>query len=237
MDIECPEGVKCSGKPPKLNAFATKTPEEMDQRRGLLQHRRSKGSSQRTENERDDISDDKEESYGEEDDYDPEDYDSETDGDDHDRRRLKDLLNTPIDWRDKDGKNYLTKVDDQGWCGSCVTFGTLHGMEAAIALRDKTDPIKLSRDQLMDCSHIKNRAFTSAYFGFQDDVTTNFGCNGAFIEDTHMFLERHGVPTAEAFPYVPREDDKCGANTNPLDCSCKHVDANNEKLKSYTKVS
>lgn len=43
-------------------------------------------------------------------------------------------LPASLDWRNKDGKSWLTGVRNQGKCGSCVAFGTLAAVEGRIAV-------------------------------------------------------------------------------------------------------
>lgn len=39
-----------------------------------------------------------------------------------------------IDWRDKDGTNYVSSIKDQSRCGACVAFATVASMESRIAI-------------------------------------------------------------------------------------------------------
>ena len=57
------------------------------------------------------------------------------------------------DWRNRDGRNYITAVKNQGPCGSCVAFGTIATVEAAtrIARNDPNLAIDLSEAHLFYC--------------------------------------------------------------------------------------
>src|SRR5512144_1414539 len=41
---------------------------------------------------------------------------------------------TSIDWRQKDGKNYVAPVKDQSACGSCVAFGCVATVESNLLI-------------------------------------------------------------------------------------------------------
>lgn len=137
-EIACPEGIRCSSVP-KLNAFATYSDEMFNQMKGYLMPP-------------------------------PPERDDEQEDQDHGGRTLNnDLLNQGIDWRTRNGTPFMTgQVDNQGNCGSCWTFGSLHAMEAAIALKTNSDIVKLSRDQLMDCTNKKDQEFLKNEFGFAE---------------------------------------------------------------------
>ncbi len=57
------------------------------------------------------------------------------------------------DWRDKDGKNWVTSVGDQGACGSCVAFATVATIECQARIQyNKTSwDLNLSESDLFFC--------------------------------------------------------------------------------------
>ena len=58
-----------------------------------------------------------------------------------------------FDWRNVDGKNYVSPVRDQGGCGSCYAFGTLAMFEARVRiLSNNTKTPVLSTQDVVSCS-------------------------------------------------------------------------------------
>jgi C1A family cysteine protease len=62
-----------------------------------------------------------------------------------------------IDWRVKDGENWVEPIRDQGACGSCVAFGTVATIEAQARIqKEKPDwQINLSEADLFFCGGAK----------------------------------------------------------------------------------
>lgn len=73
----------------------------------------------------------------------------------HEPRNLQDVA--AIDWV---AANKTTAVKDQGNCGSCYAFAANTVLEAAIAITEDTEPVRLSEQQVVDCS------------------TSNYACQG-----------------------------------------------------------
>jgi len=47
-------------------------------------------------------------------------------------------LPSQLDWRNKDGVNWLTDIRNQGYCGSCVAFAALGALESRLSIAAKT---------------------------------------------------------------------------------------------------
>jgi C1A family cysteine protease len=87
-----------------------------------------------------------------------------------------------IDWRSKDGRNYVTPVKDQGNCGSCVSFCSCSVLESQVLIQ--SGPLlDLSEADLHFCSaHGPN-------------------CNGWWPSEAMDSLKSRGVADEACFPY------------------------------------
>lgn len=93
---------------------------------------------------------------------------------------------TSIDWRVKGG---VTKVKNQGSCGSCWSFSATGAIEGAVFAATST-LVSLSEKQLMDCSRS---------YG-------NDSCSGGFMYRALQYVaDNGGIDTEEDYPYVPRD--------------------------------
>jgi C1A family cysteine protease len=103
---------------------------------------------------------------------------------------------TSIDWRNNNGKNYVTPVKNQGQCGSCWAFSATGSTECQSAIAGK--PLtSLSEQQLVDCS----RAYG------------NDGCNGGLMDDAFKYIHAEGGLCSETeYPYRG-VDGSCKAST------------------------
>ena len=91
-----------------------------------------------------------------------------------------------VDWRTQ---GVVSPVQDQGQAGTCYSFGTSCAVETALAI--KTGVLtKLSEQQIVDCSTIKNGG-------------PNMGVNGGQIAPTLEWIGKvGGLCTEPAYPYV-----------------------------------
>ena len=58
------------------------------------------------------------------------------------------------DWRNVDGKNWITPIRDQAYCGSCWAFGAVAALEAFYNIKnnDSTIDLDLSEQFLVSCN-------------------------------------------------------------------------------------
>jgi C1A family cysteine protease len=93
-----------------------------------------------------------------------------------------------VDWRMKEGENWVEPIRDQGACGSCVAFATVAAMEAQARIqKHKPDwEIDLSEADLFFCGGARCAQ------GWQPTHALNYA-------------KQKGVPDESCFPYEDRD--------------------------------
>jgi len=95
------------------------------------------------------------------------------------------LLPPTFDWRDVDGKNWVTAVKNQKSCGSCVAFGTLSALEAVV---------QIELNQIFECDLSESQLF------FCGGGSCGSGWTNA---KSSSFVTTTGVVDENCFPYQP----------------------------------
>lgn len=112
--------------------------------------------------------------------------------------------NGDIDWS---AAGFVTRVKNQGACGSCWAFSATGALESAIIVSDKGQKPDLSEQDLVDCSR---------NYG-------NMGCNGGWMDSAFNYIKDNGIATENDYPYTAR------------DGSCQNV-ARAQKLVNFVDV-
>jgi len=103
-------------------------------------------------------------------------------------RNLIQALPSSFDWRNVNGKNYMSPARNQMSCGSCYAFGTLASLEARIRiLSNLTDQPILSTQDVVSCSNYSQK------------------CDGGFPYLVGKYGEDYGIVEEKCFPYTAGE--------------------------------
>lgn len=95
-------------------------------------------------------------------------------------------LPTQLDWRSKNGYNYVSPIKDQGNCGSCWAFASVAALESQYAIANGSPGsfLDLSEQILVSCeSH-------------------SAGCDGGYAYWAAYFLETQGTWNEQCYPYT-----------------------------------
>jgi len=119
-----------------------------------------------------------------------------------------------FDWRNKDGKNYVTPVKYQEDCGACWAFASTAALESKYLIqmnKPYNNLLDLSEQILVSCND----------FGG--------GCNGGYLDSAARFLKNYGTYDESCYPYKAA-DTSCNS-------ACDYYGTYTFKISSYQIVS
>ncbi len=113
------------------------------------------------------------------------------------------------DWRDKDGKNWMTPVKNQNPCGNCWAFAMCSAMESVLKVQNNTpdETPNLSEQFLTSCN------------------TKGYSCYGGGQFTVFADVKNFGVCDEACFPYT--------ASDKPCDNRCANWQDRVVRVKSY----
>lgn len=115
--------------------------------------------------------------------------------------KAKQAVPSSIDWRNKDGINWVSPILDQGNCGSCVAFASIGTLETQFKISAAVPNVnvKLSPQALFSCG--------------------GGACDQGWYPDAAAsFLQNTGVPDEACLPYI--------SGSSGQDVSCQAACAN-----------
>jgi C1A family cysteine protease len=122
-------------------------------------------------------------------------------------------LPAKFDWRNNNGKNFVTPVRNQGSCGSCWAFATTGGLEAVTLIAQNTPGIdlNLAEQVLVRCSG----AGDCQYGGYPGSASD--------------FMRDSGLPVENCYPYTAT-DGSCSP-------TCPDWQADSYRIQNWTYIT
>lgn len=98
---------------------------------------------------------------------------------------------TKVDWRSRNGGNYVTAIRDQAGCGSCVAFGVVAAVESMVRIGASNPNLKpnLSEAQLFFCYGPQTYAGTCPEGGWWPDVALDAMKSGVTDESRYPYSD------------------------------------------------
>jgi len=119
-----------------------------------------------------------------------------------------------FDWRNNNGKNFVTPVKYQEDCGACWAFASVGAIESKYLIqmgKPYNNMLDLSEQILVSCNN----------FGG--------GCNGGFLDSAASFLKNYGTYDESCYPYR--------ASDSSCSYACDFYGTYAYKISSYQGVS
>ena len=91
-----------------------------------------------------------------------------------------------IDWRNKDGHNWVTPIKDQQSCGSCVAFASVATLESLVRIEQSQPDLDIDLSEM----HLFNCGGGSCTFGWYNSAACSY-------------LQNYGTPDEACWPYQP----------------------------------
>ncbi|TNV77618.1 hypothetical protein FGO68_gene9192 [Halteria grandinella] len=111
-----------------------------------------------------------------------------------------------LDWRDFGA---VSKIKDQGYCGSCYAFATAAAIEGMAYLKTGK-MVELSMQQIVDCA-----------------ADGNLGCYGGDLFSSFSYALDHGLHTLKGYPYYGYQ----------IDCLYNKSSLHLTKFKGYEPIA
>lgn len=105
-----------------------------------------------------------------------------------------------FDWRNKDGKNFVTPVKNQGDCASCWAFAAVGALESYRMINSDSGAEVLPGTQAIPDNSEQVLISCSAEVGLGN-------CAGGSVWDASSFLQNPGLPEESCYPYIAANGD------------------------------